>query len=506
MKTEHDERRAIASGIGPLDERLGGFSPGKIHLVTGGVGSGKTTACFHFLSHGLRGGERTALLTHTGVADLKRQAASLGMEFRQPLRDGSLLALRYRDEFGRLFGLAASVIEVVDDLAALLRAARPARIAIDPVSPFLVDGSASAAGVCALITCLEQSGATVMVTLSADPRRPMDRGFEPLIERAATILHLTRDADPNGRELRAMTVLRSTPPLMSASLVRFEIRPAVGIAPTSDEPATAEDRRRLRLLSTHDAPPEELLALLRRDYEVIEHGPGTDLADIMKCAALLVDVPERFPAKALALVREFAGRPGMAPVVVVATAPLRSIDQARALRAGAAEVLSAEMAAPEFLQRLAAAVRRPPLARGSGDPTYVEVALSHQVVTKGERRPLDGEELSRALAVHIARDRPVQYTVVSLRPGNGRDAATLRMLADAAMRSMRIAGGDLAALTDERVIVYLHGVRAREAEPYAKRVRATWTELSPVPLDIDFLVYPSDEPKLRTLMELGGRA
>ena len=98
----------MQSGIAPLDERLGGVAPERIHLVTGGLGTGKTAACLHFIDTALREGERAAMLTGDRGADLKALATYLGIDIDTPLRDGRLQLMRYRPEFAARFARSPS--------------------------------------------------------------------------------------------------------------------------------------------------------------------------------------------------------------------------------------------------------------------------------------------------------------------------------------------------------------------------------------------------------------
>ena len=64
----------ISSGITALDERLGGLQAGRYYLLTGSPGSGKSSACLHFIAEGLRNGESCAILTQENADDMFAQA------------------------------------------------------------------------------------------------------------------------------------------------------------------------------------------------------------------------------------------------------------------------------------------------------------------------------------------------------------------------------------------------------------------------------------------------
>jgi hypothetical protein len=130
-----------------------------------------------------------------------------------------------------------------------------------------------------------------------------------------------------------------------------------------------------------------------------------------------------------------------------------------------------------------------------------EATIVQKVVTGGVFRPLGREEFSRALAAHVARDNPTQYAVVSLTVDDSNADARIRDIAALAMRTMRASDGDLAAIADGRVLVYLHGARQRDVRPFVERVRRSWAEeAGSRPLRVEALSYPSDEPALRTML------
>jgi KaiC/GvpD/RAD55 family RecA-like ATPase len=99
---------SIQSGIAPLDEHLGGMIPGRLHLLTGGPGTGKSTACYHFLQAGLRAGETVALLTLDRLSDLVTHTRCVGLDLRAAVRDRKLGLLRFRSDFARYLSSSGS--------------------------------------------------------------------------------------------------------------------------------------------------------------------------------------------------------------------------------------------------------------------------------------------------------------------------------------------------------------------------------------------------------------
>lgn len=72
----------VSSGVDGLDEVLyGGFLGGRIYLVRGGPGVGKTALGLHFLTEGARNGESVVFLSHGPTEEEVRvDAASIGLD------------------------------------------------------------------------------------------------------------------------------------------------------------------------------------------------------------------------------------------------------------------------------------------------------------------------------------------------------------------------------------------------------------------------------------------
>jgi KaiC/GvpD/RAD55 family RecA-like ATPase len=188
----------IHSGIAPLDAQLGGVFPGRLHLLTGGPGTGKSTACLQFLEAGLRKGEPAALVTLHRLPDLVSHARSTGLDLERALRTGRLLLLRFRADFARALDCAGRPATVVDDLHRLISEIQPLRLVIDPITPFLGDGAAASA-IAALARFLDELGITTIVTHPRDVSDGCDARLDPVVERAVAILHLARGSGGSSR-------------------------------------------------------------------------------------------------------------------------------------------------------------------------------------------------------------------------------------------------------------------------------------------------------------------
>lgn len=216
----------IRSGISPLDAHLGGVAAGRIHILAGGVGVGKTSACLHFLQAGLDAGEACALLTTDRPSDLRAHATHLGIDLGRPLRDGRLVALRFRPEFARRLAAATAGDRPIQDLQRMIATGRQVRrVVVDPATAFLADGTPSGGSLAALVAFLDGLGAATLLTWVGPVAAATDRRLDPLLDRAATVAELARLPDGAFE----MTVARARYAAAPREPLRFTIERAVGL-------------------------------------------------------------------------------------------------------------------------------------------------------------------------------------------------------------------------------------------------------------------------------------
>ena len=498
----------IKSGIAPLDERLGGLLPGRTYVLSGAPGTGKSIACLEFLNAALEEGATAAILTHDDPGDLIAQGEFLGLDLDRALREERFVLLRYQLDFSRRFCRAPSPEVAFDELRRLLGDHTPSRIAIDSMAPFLEGSAASGSGVSAMLAFLESLGATSLLTYPGDLAGLFDRRIEPLVQRAAAILHLTAESDRTGR-IEVRKVRFSVP---STAPVSFRIQPGAGISALGDvrqrraDDVSDDRRRRVLVLDLSNAFPEELLVILRARYDVaVRHRVASAFSDLAQSAvgAVVLDVSRDTVSDALALVRELRRGGNRSPIVLVTQYTLRSADRARALRAGADEFLSADMRTDEFALRMEGVVARgrSPLATSAD----VEVPIVTQREDEGQPVPFDAAEFREAVDAHLRHDAAPFFTMVSVRPRRAADAGALRTLCGAVLRTLRVDGGDLAGTTNDGVVAYLHCARRKDVAPFIERVRAEWRRAGHGELDVTTATYPAEEAQVRSLLETSAR-
>ena len=490
----------IRSGIDLIDERLGGLQPGRTYVMTGAPGTGKTVACLEFLFAGISDGEPVAMLTMDDPGDLLAQAEFLGMELDDALRREQFVLLRYQLDFARRFSRAVSPDLAFEELRRLLGPATPRRLAIDSIAPFLDAGHASGAGLGAALTFLNELGATTMVTFPGDLAGLYDRRLEPLMQRAGAILHFSAQPDRTG-QIEVRKVRFSVP---STAPMRFQIHPGAGIVALADSRARRQDdvpsgtTRSLLVLDLAGGFPADHLAALRSAFDVSVRDKITSaLANIVEPAvgAILIAVRRDLIGDAIALVRELRRAGGRAPIVLMTTYRLRSTDRARALRAGADDFVAADVAPDELLMRVEGVVRR---GRSSAQPLAdSDLPLVVQPQNGNGLEPFDGDGFREAVRAHVTGDRVPFFTIVTARAGSG-DASAL---AQVALRTMRVDGGDLVGLDGDELAVYLHSARRKDVTPFVERLRDEWRRAGHGELATEAISYPADEQRVHALIE-----
>ena len=491
----------IASGVSPLDERLGGFVPGRTYLVCGSPGAGKSVACLEFLNGALERGESAAILTHDDPQDLIAQAAFLGLDLDRPLREEQFVLIRYQLDFARRFSRQLSPDVAFDELRRLLGTRTHSRLAIDSIAPFLEAGAAAGAGIAGAMRFLDEYEATTMVTYPGDLSAVYDRRLEPLLQRAAAIVHFAAEGDRAGRiEIRKVRF-----PAASTAPIQFRIAPGVGFVTAADRmrrrasDARGEGPARVLFLTLADDVPAELAAPLQRAYDLaVRRGVATAFHDLAsdRTDAILIDVRRDTLDDALSLVRQLRSAGGLAPIALVSRFTMRWHDRARALRAGADEFMAGDFHPEELRMRVESLLRRGHHAAPLPAEPEDETAVVRQPTGGGALpTPLDEDGFRRVLRVHMAEDRLPLFTVVSARPAGGDTGR----LSEVALRCVRVDSGDLVGVLDGRVAIYLHSARRKDVARFVERLRESWNRTAQEDLELDVASYPTDDAKVTSM-------
>lgn len=130
----------VSTGIPGLDDILrGGLTAGKMHIISGSPGTGKTTFALHFIAEGVRRGERCLYITVGGAENDFRDLAQAGGIVLDPDLF-SIFGVKISEEIlegpeQRIFHPAESEpAEAMKELLAEAARVKPARLVIDSLS------------------------------------------------------------------------------------------------------------------------------------------------------------------------------------------------------------------------------------------------------------------------------------------------------------------------------------------------------------------------------------
>ena len=132
----------VATGIEGLDRLIGGgFLEGKVYLISGESGTGKTVFGLQYLYHGLLQGENCIYISGDEKAShLVVDAGSLGWDFDKYVKERRLLLLDVAPYFADIRAGKKKELDVrtvVADLTKQVKSVNAKRIVIDPIAPLV---------------------------------------------------------------------------------------------------------------------------------------------------------------------------------------------------------------------------------------------------------------------------------------------------------------------------------------------------------------------------------
>ncbi len=341
----------ISSGVLPFDEQVGGLRGGGLYLLAGAPGAGKLTFLLQFLAAGLEADEKLAVLGGHSPEELVERAASGGLEGRQEAwQRGRLTVLGYRGEFPRRVLDAASPDEAFKELTESLGGA-VSRLAIDP-GTLLWETRAGTAMAGSFLQWQESTGATVAATVVTDLDENLPRSTDWVVQRATGVFRFSRLPGGAGE----ITIHRSQPAIEDPGPILFEMKPGVGLTgPSSSAPrpggtVTEAERRQLLLLRMTEAVNEDVEAWLNREYDVLQTRDPAELATLLQTGGwggVCLAVERSGIDEAIQLCRDVRGLTSGA-IVVLSRGQLRSSDRARAMEAGADDILRQDVVLREI--------------------------------------------------------------------------------------------------------------------------------------------------------------
>ncbi|HXW67413.1 MAG TPA: ATPase domain-containing protein [Thermoplasmata archaeon] len=213
MSGSESARPRVPTGIGGLDEMLGGgFPKGHVVLVTGLPGTGKTCFGLQFLLAGARAGEKGVFLS---LEEDIPQLLETARQFRWPVDAavdaGTLKVVRLDPRETR-----QSLHRVQGELGEELAKLGAQRLVVDSVSLLNMlsdDEPNRRATLFALAGACRKAGATAVLTAEADPRHPeVSRdGLSEYVSDGVLVLGYSSGADGHriGLSLRILKMRRT---------------------------------------------------------------------------------------------------------------------------------------------------------------------------------------------------------------------------------------------------------------------------------------------------------
>jgi len=119
-----------------------------------------------------------------------------------------------------------------------------------------------------------------------------------------------------------------------------------------------------------------------------------------------------------------------------------------------------------------------------------------QPTRSGARVPFDAPGFRGAIQSILAADSRSMFSIVALTTPPGE----LERVGDVVLRTVRAVNGDLVAVANNQVFIYLHATGRKHAPYFVQRLRDSWQNVGHGELIVDVLGYPGDQERIRTLL------
>jgi KaiC/GvpD/RAD55 family RecA-like ATPase len=223
----------ISTGIAELDALLdGGFRRGKLYLVLGEPGTGKTIFALQFLYKALKEGQKALYVAiDEKPADLVEQAASLGWDLNEHIERKTLLIL----DASALIVSRVSDISAKNDLQKItlelnnhIARSGATRVVIDPIGPLIhtADSASRLQDHARMLIASLQKHAETTTLITSQSLGRTTRGIEEYLVAGTVVLELEL---ANSRFVRTITIEKMRSTRMEPAQYLFRIVPDKGI-------------------------------------------------------------------------------------------------------------------------------------------------------------------------------------------------------------------------------------------------------------------------------------
>ena len=491
----------ISSGIGPMDERMGGLRSGGSYLIVGTPGPSKMVAAFQFLFAGLENGESALLLSNADEEGALGVARAWGFEFEPYWRDGKLKIVGFKDDFELRAIRSVEPEEVLEELE-FLAGPELGRIAVDPGSLFLAGGAKSLLG-SSFLRWARNHPATVCSTFS------VDGAATSLPSSADWMVHATTGRitlEWRAEDLYQLSLAKAVPdPGDREESISVQLEPGKGLVkPESwparrgrDRPGVDENRLMLISLGGEHAGDVEAWAGGSFNADVVSE-PFEAVARVQSdpsFGGVLIHAPRARIREAVQACR--ALRPlTRAAVVFASDDAIRSTDRIHILEAGADDCLSGGIDFRELDLRIKQAI-----TAGSKPVPTADYGEGEQesAVTAPEGGRLSADDFAAELQRRAA-DPVLTFFCLLDVASQGVDPSDMEeLLAD----QVRCDEGDLVSLSEKGGLVLLQGAREGHLGPFLSRLRTRIGERAgngAANVTIQVLSHPAESARIRSLL------
>ena len=228
--------KRISTGVAGLDPILnGGYIKGRIYLLTGEAGTGKTIACLQFLVNALQLGERAVYVTvDERPVEILESAESFDWDLQRHIQEKNLVVLDASPYFGGRSGSEKGVDpqKIVADLGNYARRLGATILIIDPLTPLIspaeTSGSAHEQARSLIQLIRAQLNVTTLFTAhrAEGTAESFTSGIEQFLASGVLVLKTT---ETNGKFERTLTIKKMRGTAVEPSDCRFVIRQHDGI-------------------------------------------------------------------------------------------------------------------------------------------------------------------------------------------------------------------------------------------------------------------------------------
>jgi circadian clock protein KaiC len=231
----------ISTGIEELDKTLsGGLIKGRVYLISGDVGIGKTTAALQFLLRGIQDGEKVAILTDTSRENMIEDMHSLGLDIEDQINNGTLLLIEFHEQFEDLKNKVIEkkenpkkvLTKILSEISNIVKQNNIKRLVIDPISPLVIPSTSMYTYVKTLITTLYDTSCTTIITSGI--MSPNDQSVYDIAEHVSGVILFSYGESLKRSRFFSIKKMRGT--YCNPNLHEFTIKFGKGICSPDEKP------------------------------------------------------------------------------------------------------------------------------------------------------------------------------------------------------------------------------------------------------------------------------